>query len=210
MNLCASHPIARSSITPKQPYATSTRVPVLLVPGLHDSGPGHWQTLWHERNPTFVRVRQHDVGTPDLDRWAATVAVAIDRLDAPPIIAAHSFGCLAAIRSVVHGRAIAGALLVAPADPDHFGVAPLLETRRLPFATTLVASSNDPWLKLVKAGVLATRWGSRFVPCRDAGHINADSGLGEWPFGFALLRELIDRVTTPEPPRSAARSPSAH
>jgi predicted alpha/beta hydrolase family esterase len=28
------------------------------------------------------------------------------------------------------------------------------------------------------------------VTVGDAGHINGDSGLGDWPAGFALLEEL--------------------
>ena len=113
---------------------------------------------------------------------------------APPIMVAHSFGCLATVSAAVDGRAIAGALLVAPADPDRFGVGASLPAVRLPFPTTLVASTNDPWLKFVKAGALAARWGSRFNGLRDAGHINAESRHGEWPSGFGLLVDLAERA----------------
>lgn len=176
-----------------RPFAPHT--PVLVVPGLHDSGPGHWQSHWLRASPVFIRVVQPDFDTPALDDWAATVARAIDAAGAPPIIVAHSFGCLATIRATfVHRRAVAGALLVAPADPDHFSIGHLLPAVRLPFPTTLVASTDDPWLKFVKAGALAIRWGSRFEGCAHVGHINADSGLGAWPAGFALLRDLAERA----------------
>lgn len=178
-----------------RPFARHT--PVLVVPGLHDSGPDHWQSLWLSRHPAFIRVVQADYETPALDQWAATVARAIDAAGAPPIIVAHSFGCLATVRAAhVHRRAIAGALLVAPADPDRFGVGRQLPSSRLPFPSTLVGSTDDPWLKFVKAGMLASQWGSRFEGCANVGHINADSGLGAWPAGFALLLDLAERAAS--------------
>jgi predicted alpha/beta hydrolase family esterase len=59
----------------------------------------------------------------------------------------------------------------------------------LPFASTLVASSNDQWASLARAQQFATAWGSELVNLGPAGHINADSGHGEWPAGLALLRK---------------------
>jgi len=186
-------------------YPFAPRTPVLIVPGLHDSGPGHWQTLWHARHPSFLRVVQDDYATPALERWSETVARAIDACEVPPIIAAHSFGCLATIHAVAHWRLpLAGALLVAPADPDRFQVGHLLPRQRLPFPSTLVGSTNDPWLKFVKAGALAAAWSSRFVPCVDGGHINAESGHGAWPAGIALLRDLAERAAAAGTVRSGA------
>jgi len=83
-----------------------------------------------------------------------------------------------------------GALLVAPADPLRVGVALDLWRGRPVFPTTVVASTNDPWLKLVKAGHLAAAWGARLIVYRDAGHINAESGYGPWPDGLRLIAEL--------------------
>ncbi|WP_196303630.1 alpha/beta hydrolase, partial [Ralstonia solanacearum] len=37
-----------------------------------------------------------------------------------------------------------------------------------------------------------------------AGHINADSGLGEWEPGLALLDRLISRACAPEASRDGA------
>jgi len=176
-------------------YPFAPRTPVLIVPGLHDSGPGHWQTLWQAQHPSFVRVLQDDFATPALGRWSATVARAIDACDLPPIVVAHSFGCLATAHAVSHRQCmLAGALLVAPADPDRFNVASRLPPRRLPFPSTVVGSTNDPWIKLVRAGALAANWASRFVGCIDAGHINAESGHGAWPAGMALLRDIAERA----------------
>jgi predicted alpha/beta hydrolase family esterase len=38
---------------------------------------------------------------------------------------------------------------------------------------------------------MAHDWGSHLVDCGMSGHINADSHLGDWPDGFALLEDLL-------------------
>lgn len=208
-------PTASSDAPPARRSAGDLdRHPVLVVPGLNDSGPGHWQTRWLEAHRRFRRVVQPDSATPDLNRWAATVATAIDGCGAPPIVVAHSYGCLAAVRAgFLFERRIAGALLVAPADPDRFGALHRLPARPLPYPSILVASSDDPVIRLTKAGLLATRWGSRLVAVPNAGHINLESGHGPWPLGLRLLRDLaalvadeagVDGSAPPRQPRATA------
>jgi len=188
------HPRPASART-RALYPFAWRTPVLVAPGLDDSGPGHWQTLWQRRHVEMTRIVQDDFATPDIARWAGTVARAVEASPVPPVVVAHSFGCLATVRAVVaHGVALAGALLVAPADPDKFGIAHGLVAARLPFPSTLVASTNDPWLKFVKAGALAAEWGSRLVSAGHAGHVNAESGHGPWPAGLGLMRDLAERA----------------
>lgn len=62
---------------------------------------------------------------------------------------------------------------------------------RFPFRSLVVASTNDPRVELGRAEFFAKSWGSHFVAMPQAGHINAASGLGEWPEGQALLQELL-------------------
>jgi len=177
----------------EEPRASRTTAtpPVLLVPGLGDSGPDHWQSLWRRARPSFRRVVQDDFDVPDLGIWAAAVARAIDAARKPPIVVAHGFGCLAAIHAATfYRRRLAGALLVAPSDPQRWRVSPLLSHARLPFRATLVASTNDPLLAHARAAAFADVWGARLVTLPDAGHINADSGVGAWPQGLELLAEL--------------------
>jgi len=64
--------------------------------------------------------------------------------------------------------------------------------RLLPFPSIVVSSSNDPFLSVDRARELARDWGSRLVDIGPAGHINGDSGLGDWPEGKRLLRHLIE------------------
>jgi predicted alpha/beta hydrolase family esterase len=61
---------------------------------------------------------------------------------------------------------------------------------RLPFPSVVVASTDDPYVTIERARTFADGWGSRLVTVGDAGHINSQSGLCDWPAGFALLQEL--------------------
>jgi predicted alpha/beta hydrolase family esterase len=60
----------------------------------------------------------------------------------------------------------------------------------LPFASIVVSSDNDPYVALDRAREYAAAWGSTLHVLPGAGHINAASGHGPWPEGFALLDSL--------------------
>lgn len=163
----------------------------LIVPGLNSSGSAHWQTWFESQLSDAIRVIQPDWKRADLPQWSSRVRREISRRNGPILIAAHSFGALAAVQAAEDYRErIVGALLVAPADPDKFRVADALPAGRLGFPATIVASSNDPWLSIDRALALAIRWGANLVDLGNAGHINAESGFGPWPFGLTLLQQL--------------------
>jgi uncharacterized protein len=171
---------------PTRPLRTT-----LIVPGLGDSGPGHWQTWLEGRLPCTARVTQPDWGLPDLDAWARRIRGAVEACAAPPVIVAHSFGVLAAVQASRRtAQRVGAALLVAPADPEVFGYGERLPKYPLPFPTVLVASRDDPWLAFDQAKLWASRWGARLVDAGHVAHINTDSGHGRWPQGLALLNEL--------------------
>ena len=65
------------------------------------------------------------------------------------------------------------------------------DTQRLPFASLLLASSNDPFCTLARSRELARQWGCQWQDVGALGHVNADSGLGDWPQGRLLLREWV-------------------
>ena len=99
----------------------------LIIPGLRSSGPAHWQSWFETQIVSTVRVIQPDWTTPDLNAWSARIRRDITRTPGRLYIVAHSFGALAAVQAANnHATRIAGALLVAPADPDKFGVSSLL------------------------------------------------------------------------------------
>lgn len=163
----------------------------LIIPGLNSSGAAHWQTWFESQIPGALRVIQPDWKRANLAEWSSRVRRDISRHAGPILIAAHSFGALAAVQAAKdYSERIVGALLVAPADPEKFGVTDVLPDDPLGFPATIVASSNDPWLSFESALGLAKRWGANFVHLGNAGHINTESGYGPWPLGLALLRQL--------------------
>jgi len=178
-------------------------VRVLIVPGLHDSGPTHWQTHLEHTSRGAVRVQQHDWAVPEIERWAERIGQTLARQPRGPWVAvAHSFGCLALARWLQSSapaacdrddrgddNGIRAALLVAPADPLKFGVSESLPCAPLPVASVLVASRSDPWMPFGSAVNWSRAWGSRLVDLGNAGHVNVASGHGPWP----LARQLVER-----------------
>ncbi|MDY7579689.1 alpha/beta hydrolase [Herbaspirillum sp. RTI4] len=167
---------------------------VLIVPGLHDSGPEHWQTRWQQLHPAFIRVEQEQWDAPRLDIWSARLQHALAQSAQPTLLVAHSFGCLTTVHAARRSRAhLEGALLVAPADPDKFGVADQVGVA-LNAPSIVVGSTDDPWMSASRARYWAGQWGSRFINAGALGHINADSGLGDWEEGQDLLAELVKNI----------------
>ena len=157
------------------------------------------------QNHGYTVVEQDDWQRPRRGDWLARldeVVVDAPGSDAGIVLAAHSLGCIqvAAWAAVSrHTARVSGALLVAPGDVERPelreqipGWAPIAR-QRLPFASVLVGSRNDPFCSQAKAQSLATDWGARWVDLGEAGHINADSGLGDWPEGHALLQQLMNK-----------------
>ena len=184
---------------------------IVIVPGWRDSGPGHWQSLWAARLVGAVRVQQDDWVTPSRSAWVASLGRCILDQRGPVVVVAHSLGCIttAHLPPEVAAR-ISGALLVAPADPERRsvlnGFAPVPH-HKLPYRHVLVASSNDPFCPVRLAGAYARAWGSEFVRLQNAGHINVESGHGDWPLGMALLQSLLgDALALPSAHNPDSRS----
>lgn len=174
--------------------------PVLILPGLFNSGPEHWQSRWESAHPEFHRVMQDDWERPRCSDWIARLDAAVAAAPAA-VLVAHSSSCalIAHWAARPSSRFVKGALLVAPSDPEApsypagpTGFAPV-PLRPLPFPSILVASTDDPFVTLERARAFAGAWGSRFVNAGNAGHINSQSGLGDWPAGLTLLEELRQR-----------------
>jgi uncharacterized protein len=167
---------------------------ILIVPGWRDSGPGHWQTLWTEQLPRVRRVVHDNWVSPTRSAWVGRMAETLSEIEGPVVVAAHSLGCIATVHLPPEAASrIVGALLVAPADPERRGVladfAPV-PYQPLPYPSIVVAGSNDPFCPVRLSGAYARAWGSEFVRLQGAGHINVESGHGDWPLGLALLQSL--------------------
>lgn len=176
---------------------------VLTVPGLGNSGPSHWQSLWEDSLPDTHRVELGMWSRPHRNAWVTKLDQSIRAARAPVVLVAHSLGCLAvawwaALSPQPYGWPVAGALLVAPADVDRVDVHPDIAAFKpsprqlLPFPSILVASTDDPWIEINKARSLAAQWGSHFVDAGAQGHLNAASGIGWWAEGQELLDRVID------------------
>ena len=175
---------------------------ILMIPGWMNSGPDHWQSLWEAAHPTCRRVHQRDWDLPTVADWVAGLDDAIRAAPTPPVLVAHSLGCI----TVAHwaaghsGAKAAAAFLVAPADVEQADTpAPLrrfapIPLRPLPFPTMVVASRDDPYATFDRAEVLARAWGADLVDAGMAGHLNTVAGFGQWPAGEELLRGLLGRV----------------
>ena len=128
------------------------------------------------------------------------------------MIAAHSLGCLTVAWwakerwSLGNQERVIGALLVAPPDVERGNARERMESfspiprEPLPFPSLLVASRNDPYTTFEVSNRIAAMWGSSFIDAGTIGHINADSGIGEWTEGIRLLASLVPREDSDEQP----------
>ena len=144
-----------------------------------------------------MRIQHRDWDHPVCNEWLEALENTLSRLGANVVLVAHSLACVL----VAHWAAktklnIKGALLVAPPNPDEpnfpkeaIGFSPL-PNQAFAFPSIIVASTNDPYGSLEFAESSAAAWGSRFVTIGAFGHINSESGLGEWREGFSLFRQL--------------------
>jgi predicted alpha/beta hydrolase family esterase len=178
----------------------NTLAAVLLVPGLYNSGPEHWPSLWQGKHPEYRRLQQKDWETPRCEDWVRTLHACILQIESPVLLAGHSLACATiahygAQHTDSEGR-VAAAFLVAPSDveaptypPGSTGFNPM-PLRKLPFRSVVVTSIDDPYVTVERAEFFAHSWGSRLIKIARAGHINAASGYGPWSDGEQWLAEL--------------------
>ncbi len=171
----------------------------LTVPGVTNSGPQHWQSLWEKKFPEqFRRIEQVEWDTPICDDWITAIEREVQKeLPERVILVAHSLGCTAVAQWAKRfGTKIKGAFLVAPSDCesenysfDTKGFAPI-PLEKLHFKSLAIASENDKYVSLERARKFAEAWGSSFINIGMKGHINANSGFGEWNEGLEILKQL--------------------
>lgn len=182
---------------------------ILMVPGLRDHVPEHWQTLLEAR---LQAAGQSTTSVPPLEAdklsCAARVAAldkAVSAIEGPVILVAHSAGVMITVHwAQRHHRKIRGALLAAPPDfetplPSGYPTLDALQKngwlpcprRPLPFPSIVAASRNDPLASYERVIGMAADWGSRVVDLGDVGHLNPASGYGPWPMAESLIHELV-------------------
>jgi predicted alpha/beta hydrolase family esterase len=176
---------------------------ILIVPGLGNSGPDHWQHRWGMRFSTAQFIEQAEWDEPQLEPWVSTIERAILMATRPVVLIAHSLGVSATVHAAARltDTKVRGAFLVSAPDLELNAQVPP-ETRPfapvprdpLPFPSMLVASRNDPFCTIERAAEFATCWGSDFHVAGDAGHINTSSGHGPWPEGLLMFTRLMQRL----------------
>ena len=179
------------------------KIHLLLLPGLGDSDPLHWQSFWLKKFNPSTKLVQENWDEPKLEDWLKELKKAIQKINSPTILVAHSL----AVSLIMHWASanshpnIVGALLVAPADvdsPDHtpevirnFSPMPL---QKLSFPSIVVCSENDPYMDLKKGEYLAEKWGSEFINIGQKGHINSNSNLDYWEEGQLIVQQLVEKI----------------
>ena len=175
---------------------------VLLLPGWLDSLPPHWQARWQAEHG-FEKVEQDDWQWPRRGDWMARLDDVLLAGERPALLVAHSLGCQLVASWAAHSRhtaRVAGALMVAPPDTEREDMPPQLfnwrpvSRRPLPFPGVVVLSTDDPFCAPDRSRAMAAAWGTETVDIGRRGHINGESGLGDWPEGLDLLGRLADRA----------------
>ncbi|MEO8882123.1 MAG: alpha/beta hydrolase [Devosia sp.] len=176
---------------------------ILILPGLGNAGPGHWQRRWGERFSTAQFVEQDEWDHPELEPWVATIERQITLATRPVVLIAHSLAVSAVVHTAqwLRDTKVRGAFLVSapdielnpnvPAEARPFGNVP---RDPLPFPSMLIASTTDPLSSPERAAEFASCWGSDFHLAGDAGHINLASGHGPWPEGLMMFTRLMQRL----------------
>ncbi|TSB32740.1 RBBP9/YdeN family alpha/beta hydrolase [Streptomyces benahoarensis] len=183
---------------------------VVLVPGLRDHVPDHWQTALAARITGAVTVPP--LTDLRLSREAQVTALndVLSGIQGPVVLVAHSAGVHTTVHwAARHHHTVRGALLATPPDFD----TPLPEGHPspqklrdngwlptpmtpLPFPSIVTASTNDPLARLGRVVELAHAWESRLVDLGPVGHLNPASGYGDWPRALELLQELGCRTAS--------------
>jgi uncharacterized protein len=170
---------------------------VLMIPGIGNSGPTHWQSLWESKDVSMSRLAIADWDHPSCNSWVTSIDEYVSHADSSLVVVAHSIGCLAFVHwAARYPRRIRGALLVAVPDPSgsRFPVEAegfeQIPWRKIPCKSIVVLSQDDPYASPEFVRSCAWNWGSVVVDIGHAGHINGSSNLSEWPTGMALLNKL--------------------
>ncbi len=170
------------------------RTPLLILPGLNNSGPQHWQTRWQERKTDARRLEPASWTAPELHDWMSALDRVVETYTGPPLLVAHSMGCLLSVcwASRHHPNlSIAGMFLVAPPNfkRKEFPAPSFTHVPEspLPYPALVVASTNDPYCPIEVATELASKWDAGFVSVGPRGHVSTEPGNGDWEEGCHLL-----------------------
>jgi predicted alpha/beta hydrolase family esterase len=179
---------------------------VLIVPGLRDHTPDHWQTLLGKRLSNCRTVPPIGRENIDLDERIAAIESEAAKFSEPFVVVAHSAGCIMTAHWARQTRRpVLGALLAAPPDletpmPAGYPTMAALESAGwlpvprapLPFPSIVASSRNDPLARAERVAGLAANWKSDLIDLGAVGHLNPASGYGDWPFAETIIHYLAN------------------
>lgn len=181
-----------------------TEATILIVPGLRGHVAEHWQTLLANR---LQKVRTvPPMGRDNIDCGARCAAIerAVQAIKGDIILVAHSGGAISVAHwALTTRRPVRAALLATPPDfetpmPDGYPTMAELEHAGwlpipwdpLPFPSVVAASRNDHLARFERVEEMAADWGSDLVDLGAVGHLNPESGFGEWTMAVQLVHDI--------------------
>lgn len=169
-----------------------------IVPGLGGSGQNHWQSYFERELQNCIRIVQDEWDSPNCEDWLVRIDEVLKSYDyGRVILIGHSLGCATICNwAAKTNSVIRGAFLVAPSDIDDpiydfpaSGFSPMPKSK-LNFPSIIVTSDDDKWVSIERAQEFSQNWSSQLLIIKNSGHINTDSGFGDWPEGLKLLERL--------------------
>lgn len=177
-------------------------VPILILPGYGNSGALHWQTIWETKLPSVSRIDFKNWTAPVAREWCDLLHAELESREQPCVLVAHSLACLVVAQHIEEygGSGIAGAFLVAPPDPraaafpkEITGFDKLAKTK-FPMNAIVISSTDDPYSDVGFGAWCASAWGASHHSLEKAGHINVDSGFGNWADGLVRLNQFVQTL----------------
>jgi predicted alpha/beta hydrolase family esterase len=194
---------------------TSDGATLVFLAGVGNSGELHWQRRWAAAFDKTVWLEHSEWDAPVGDVWTGEMDETLKTVSGPKVLICHSLGCLLVSEWSRDHRDpdVLGAFLVAPPDPlsPNFpsGIVGFggNDSAKLPFASLVVASTDDPYATASYSELIAAEWGSGFENVGAKGHINAASDLGMWDEGLDLMRTYFQSRSIKLPRLSLASTP---
>lgn len=165
---------------------------VLILHGWHGSDAPHWQAWLAQslvlENCIVSFPRLSDNANPDRGAWLQEALEAFEELR-PDVVVVHSLANILWFHMCGHlGHPVQKLLLCAPprdmgdiSEVSTFFPAPVPDDLRAG-EVLMAVSDNDPYMSLAESEALAEKLGIPLHILHDAGHINAASGFGPWPW----------------------------
>ena len=175
---------------------------LLLLHGWGGSDFPHWQSwLASEVAKEYGCVdflRLPDFDHPKLDRWLEAASNEIAHLS-PDVVVCHSLGntlWFHLCNAGVIAKEVEHLLLVAPPSmqckiEELSSFFPVAVPKNLyAKSAILIVSDNDPYMDMQEASALQQSLQIPMQTLHNAGHINADSGYGEWQWILQYIKRL--------------------